>query len=87
MSEHKTPLTDGELESVSGGAEWTQNARGSFIMTGDHIIYTAAAGDTLTAVAGRYGVTVGQLRSWNSLSDVETLAAGQRIVLYPNSIR
>ena len=87
MSEHRIPLTDGELEFVSGGAGWMQNARGSFIIAGDHIVYTAAVGDTLTAVAGRYGVTVGQLRSWNSLSETESLSAGQRIILYPGTIR
>lgn len=87
MSEHRTPLTDAALEGISGGADWTQNARGSFVMAGDHIVYTAADGDTLSAVAGRYGVTVGQLRSWNSLSEIAALSAGQRIILYPGRIR
>ena len=87
MSSCRTPLTDEALAYVSGGTAWTQNARGSFVMAGDHIVYTAAEGDTLAAVAGRYGVTVGQLRSWNSLAEAAPLAAGQRIILYPNTIR
>ena len=87
MSERRTPLTDEALTYISGGAAWTKYARGSFVMAGDHIVYTAAEGDTLSAVAGRYGVTVGQLRSWNSLAEAVGLAAGQRIVLYPNTIR
>ena len=36
------------------------------------------------AVAARYGVTVGQLRSWNSLTQDDALAAGQRFILYPS---
>ncbi len=87
MSAYRPSLTDEALASVSGGTAWAQNARGSFVMAGDHIVYTAAEGDTLAAVAGRYGVTVGQLRSWNSLAEAAPLAAGQRIILYPNTIR
>lgn len=87
MAEHRTPLSDGELEFISGGVDWAQNARGSFILAGDHLIYTAVTGDTLSAIAGRYGVTVGQLRSWNSLPDTEVVSAGQRLILYPNTIR
>ena len=87
MSERRTPLTDEALAYVSGGTDWARSARGSFIMAGDHIVYTAAQGDTLSAVAGRYGVTVGQLRSWNSLTETAPLFAGQRIILYPNTIR
>ena len=87
MSERRNPLTDEALAYVSGGTDWARSARGSFIMAGDHIVYTAAEGDNLAAVAGRYGVTVGQLRSWNSLAEAVGLAAGQRIVLYPNTIR
>ena len=87
MSERRTPLTVEALTHVSGGTDWAQNARGSFVMAGDHIVYTAAEGDTLAAVSGRYGVTVGQLRSWNSLAETGPLSAGQRIILYPKTIR
>ena len=38
------------------------------------------------AVAARYGVTVGQIRSWNS-SAADTLSSGDRLVIYANTIR
>jgi len=89
MAERKIPLSESEAAAVSGGAGgWEKSARGSFVIAGDHLVYTAAAGDTLSGIAGRYGVTVGQLRSWNSLADTGVpLAAGQRLVVYPGTIR
>ena len=87
MSEQKINLSDAEAVPVSGGsALWERNARGSFTIAGNHIVYTAAEGDALSAVAARFGVTVGQLRSWNS-SAPDNLSAGERLVIYANTIR
>jgi membrane-bound lytic murein transglycosylase D len=46
--------------------------------SGRTFYYTAVRGDTLLRVAGRYGVTVQELKSWNSLSR-DTLAVGQKV--------
>ena len=87
MSDHKIPLSDADIGTVSGGsAMWERSARGSFTMAGDHIVYTAAESDALSAVAARYGVTVGQLKSWNSTA-ADELSSGERLVIYPNKIR
>ena len=87
MSDHKIPLSDADIGTVSGGsAMWERSARGSFTMAGDHIVYTAAESDALSAVAARYGVTVGQLQSWNSTA-ADELSSGERLVIYPNTIR
>ena len=87
MSEQKINLSDAEAVPVSGGsALWERNARGSFTIAGDHIVYTAAEGDALSAVAARYGVTVGQIRSWNSRAD-DALSSGDRLLIYANTIR
>ncbi|MFT4627895.1 MAG: membrane-bound lytic murein transglycosylase D [Myxococcota bacterium] len=42
--------------------------------------HTVRSGDTLTAISGRYGVSVSQLRSWNGLSG-EKILVGQRLRL------
>ena len=42
--------------------------------------YTVARGDTLGAIAGRYGVTVADLARWNNIADPNVVAVGQ--VLY-----
>ncbi|MCA9492624.1 MAG: LysM peptidoglycan-binding domain-containing protein, partial [Myxococcales bacterium] len=41
-------------------------------------VHTVARGDTLSGIATRYGVTVSQLRSWNSLSG-STIMVGQKL--------
>jgi membrane-bound lytic murein transglycosylase D len=48
------------------------------VPAGRTFYYTAARGDTLQRVAARYGVTVAELKMWNSLSK-DTLAAGQKL--------
>ncbi|MFW5972376.1 MAG: LysM peptidoglycan-binding domain-containing protein, partial [Bacteroidota bacterium] len=48
------------------------------------VVYTVRRGDNLTTIAKRYGVTVGQLRGWNSLRG-STIHSGQRLTLYTNS--
>jgi membrane-bound lytic murein transglycosylase D len=48
------------------------------VPSGRTFYYTARPGDTLASVAGRYGVTVPELKSWNGLTR-EQLAAGQKL--------
>jgi membrane-bound lytic murein transglycosylase D len=44
----------------------------------DRVIrYTVAAGDTLSAVAARYGVSVADLQQWNGIADPSRVRAGQ----------
>jgi LysM repeat protein len=45
------------------------------------IVYTVVAGDTLLTIAGRYGLTLADLLSYNALSGTELLAIGQPLVL------
>lgn len=45
--------------------------------------YTVKRGDTMSSVAARYGVTVGQIRQWNGFSG-STLPLGRTISLYPD---
>ncbi len=48
----------------------------------DQITYRVKSGDFLGAIANRYGVTVGNIKTWNSLRG-NNLRIGQRLVLYP----
>ena len=50
--------------------------------TGDQVTYTVRRGDTLSHIARRFSVTVGQLLSWNGLSKSDQLMPGQRLVMY-----
>jgi LysM repeat protein len=45
--------------------------------------YTVAAGDTLTGIAGRFGVSVAAIAAANHLTDLNTLTQGQELVIPP----
>jgi membrane-bound lytic murein transglycosylase D len=68
------PAQRPSLESVQS----LQLAVFTAVPSGRTFYYTAARGDTLPRVAVRYGVTVQELKSWNSLSR-DTLAVGQKV--------
>lgn len=45
------------------------------------ITYTVRRGDSLARIAGRFGVTVGQITAWNDISASDYLQPGQRLTL------
>lgn len=47
--------------------------------TGCVTYYTVKTGDTLTKIAGRYGVTVNQLVRWNSIANPNLIYVGQKL--------
>ena len=86
--ELKTPITDAEVESVSGGAgNWQQYSHGSFVNYGSYIVYTVASGDVLSGIAPRFGVTVGQIQQWNNIKNPDVISIGQKLTIYPTIIR
>ena len=46
------------------------------------ITYVVHRGDTLTAIAMRFGVSVWQLASWNHIRNINCIFAGQRLVIF-----
>jgi membrane-bound lytic murein transglycosylase D len=49
--------------------------------------YRVKRGDTLSQIAARFHVTIGQLMGWNGLSSPSSLRAGQRLILYVDPSR
>ncbi len=81
-------IKDNELNEVVGGAGgWQKYARGTYANYGNYIIYTVAAGDVLTGIAPRFGVTVAQIEQWNNLKNPNVIRAGQKLTIYPTVIR
>ncbi|HAJ65990.1 MAG: LysM peptidoglycan-binding domain-containing protein [Eubacteriales bacterium] len=84
--ELKTPITDAEVESVSGGAgSWQQYSHGSFVNYGSYIVYTVAPGDVLSGIAARFGVTVQNIKDWNptTVKNVDLIYADTKLTIYP----
>ena len=81
-------INDSELGNVSGGAgDWRKFAKGSHVSYGSYVIYTVAAGDVLSGIAIRYGVTVAQIQQWNSIKNPNVISVGQKLTIYPTVIR
>jgi 3D (Asp-Asp-Asp) domain-containing protein len=47
-------------------------------------VYTIHRGDTLWALAGKFGVSVSDLISWNDVTNPRFLQIGEKIVYHPN---
>ena len=88
--EVKTAISDAEVEGVQGGAgSWEKFAKGTYTKVGDHILYKIAAGDALSGIALRFGVSVQDIQKWNpnEIKNVNVIYAGHQIVTYPKIIR
>ena len=88
--EIKTPLSDADIEDVQGGTgSWQQYAKGTYTVSGNCILYKIAAGDALSGIAIRFGVTPEQIMLWNpdKIKNINTIYAGQTITIYPTIIR
>ena len=81
-------LTDDELDLVSGGAgNWQQYAKGSYVNHGQYIVYTFVAGDVLSGIAIRFGVTVQQICQWNNIKNPDLTDPNQKLTIYPTILR
>ena len=47
--------------------------------------YTVKSGDTLSAIAAKYGVTISQLQQWNNISNINYIYVGQVLTIYQNT--
>lgn len=74
-SERKKRLTDAGYDY-----ETIQRLVNKQLSSADLIrYYTVKAGDTLSGIAQKYGVTVTQLKNWNSIKDINKIYVGQKI--------
>ncbi len=81
-------LNDQELEGVDGGTgSWQSYAKGTFVNYGNYIIYTVAAGDVLSGIAIRFGVTVPEIQGWNDIKNANYITVGQKIKIFARILR
>ena len=66
MSMNKLAMNDDQMDQVTGGSV---------------LPYVVQAGDTLSAIAKKYNVTLEQLMKWNNIKDPNILTVGQRLVI------
>ena len=70
MTEPIEVATNDRRKSSSGAVAFRQK-----------IVHTVKKGEVLSRVAGKYGVSVSQIKSWNGLKGT-TLRSGQKLVVY-----
>ena len=81
-------VNDAELEGVDGGyGAWQNYAKGTFVNYGSYIVYTVAAGDALSGIAIRFGVTVDEIAKWNNIKNVNLIIVGQKLTIYARILR
>jgi len=61
------------IPGASGGSSAAESSK---------LTYQVRSGDTLGEIAGRFNVSVKQLRAWNQIGSTKSLRAGQRLVIY-----
>ena len=66
MAKDKVAMNDDQMDQVTGGSV---------------LPYVVQAGDTLSAIAKKYNVTLEQLMKWNNIKDPNILTVGQRLVI------
>ncbi|MBR3544742.1 MAG: LysM peptidoglycan-binding domain-containing protein [Oscillospiraceae bacterium] len=66
MAMDKVAMNDELLDQVTGGSM---------------LPYVVQAGDTLSAIAKKYNVTLEQLMKWNNIKNPDILTIGQRLVI------
>ena len=64
MTMNKVALGDDQLDNVSGGTI---------------LPYQVQPGDTLEVIAGKYHVSVDDLKKWNNIQNPSALMAGQTL--------
>lgn len=70
-------LSTTALQSITDGVDTSRS---------DRLVYKVKSGDVLGRIAKRYGVTVAQLKKWNSLKN-DRLRIGQKLVILRASAR
>lgn len=73
--------TTGTSTGTGGGASGSTGANGGTSQAGGEVKYVVQAGDTLIALAGRYGTTVEAIMTRNNIASASDLRAGQEIVI------
>ncbi len=62
-----------------------QIAKSSDAAAGHKVGYTVQNGDSLTAIASRFNVEIGDILRWNTVNPHSLLQPGQRLTLYPTA--
>ena len=72
---------NGDTRKIVLGSRYTevQNKINGSAVASSAQYYTIQSGDTLSAIAKKYGTTVAQLQNWNHIANVNKIYAGQKI--------
>jgi LysM repeat protein len=77
-----------KLTGASGGSSRAKLASSTIATSnGRPVTHTVRRGDTLSAIARLYQVTVSQITAWNGLSTRSTIKPGQKLTIRVSSRR
>jgi membrane-bound lytic murein transglycosylase D len=76
-----------QLTSTSGGSSRTKLASTSGGSSARPVMYTVRAGDTLSAIARMFQVTVAQIIDWNDITSRSSIRPGQKLTIRVSSRR
>jgi membrane-bound lytic murein transglycosylase D len=66
------------------GIKKSQPVRAEPEPASEALYHRVQQGETLSGIAGKYGVTIAQMKRWNKLSS-STIRAGQQLMVYPEA--
>ena len=78
-------LTVGQVLNIPGTATLASTNAGAF--AAEATTYVVRKGDTLSNIASKFRVSIGDLLGWNRLNPSSIIKPGQRLVMYRNDRR
>lgn len=78
--------TAAKTASTAAPAKATTAARtASTASSGSKVSYTIKKGDSLSAIAAKYGVPMSSVEKWNKISDPSSITVGQTLAIYTSA--
>ncbi len=74
----------GQVLRMLGGADPQSTPQTASLSAGERLTYTVRRGDSLYAIATRYGTTVERLKSWNNMGGRSRIYPGEVLSIYAN---
>ncbi|MDX1406314.1 MAG: LysM peptidoglycan-binding domain-containing protein [Woeseiaceae bacterium] len=76
------PMASKPLSAYSQSADSRRAKKQNRVRSGNRVDHVVIAGDSFWSIAQRYGVGIRELAAWNGMAPRDTLAIGQKLVVW-----